>query len=83
MSGQFNIQKSTAREHKTRMYENLEQFRRYWRIGGEEKKKKKHEALNRIRRKHVFTGLSITVALYSFVENEPAYIYAFLKGSFR
>lgn len=56
------------------------------RRGGKTKKKekeKKHEALNRIRRKHVFIGLSITVALYSFVENEPAYIYAFLKGSFR
>lgn len=54
------------------------------RRGGKKKnEKKKHEALNRIRRKHVFIGLSITVALYSFVENEPAYIYAFLKGSFR
>lgn len=31
-------------------------------------KKDKHEALNRIGRKHIFTGLSITVALYSTVE---------------
>ena len=68
MSGQLNIQKNTAEEQTTRMYKNPEQRRRYQCKGGEGKDK--HEALNRIGRKHVFTGLSITVALYSIVEKE-------------
>lgn len=33
-------------------------------------KEDKHEALNRIERKHIFTGLSNTVALHSAVEKE-------------
>lgn len=60
--------KNTAEEQTTRMYKNPEQFRRYQYKG--EGKKDKHEALNRIGRKHVFTGLSITVALYSTVKKE-------------